>query len=155
MHIQDIGKKFSNSTHACQYTAVMYGSAPCLEKPSWLQATAASVWLNWSPQIVPQALLKQISNLPSFVLVSIPSTSLRSPSSQSAIGVEGSGKFLHVHTESTITAHTLGKKCMCIISIIGKFLRLRRHSSHIFMTVWPLHTVSGIVLLQYTMLQLR
>ena len=66
-------------------------TAPCLAKPNWPQATVASVWLNASPQIVPQALLKQISSLPSLRL--LPFTSLSSPSTQSAMGVEKSNRY--------------------------------------------------------------
>ena len=66
-------------------------TAPCLEKPNWPQATVASVWLNGSPQIVPQALLRQISSLPPLRLP--PFTSLSSPSTQSAMGVEKSNRY--------------------------------------------------------------
>lgn len=66
-------------------------TAPCLAKPNWPQATVASVWLNASPQIVPQALLKQISSLPSLRL--LPFTSLSSPSAQSAMDVEKSNRY--------------------------------------------------------------
>ena len=66
-------------------------TAPCLAKPNWPQATVASVWLNTSPQIVPQALLKQISSLPSLWL--LPFTSLNPPSTQSAMGAEKSNIY--------------------------------------------------------------
>ena len=70
------------TTYSCEYIKQHYHKVPLSENPISVQTTLASSSSNRLLQTVPQALLMQISTLPSRTLA--PSTSLNAPSVQSA-----------------------------------------------------------------------
>jgi len=100
-------------------TQTLSALPPLWNPPSSWQATCASGLPNRVSQIVPQALLMQISTLPSLVpctSLSLPPTNLSSPSLQFPLGVEipvekyivvSYRRVQNIHVVSYLLIHTL------------------------------------------------